>query len=205
VHDQSAGATVPGGPPARWRSVLPIAVTFLRVALVPVVLVLLAIGDELIAARWWAFWIFVLAALTDTFDGWTARRFGGVTAFGALADPLADKLLIVGTLASLALFAEVPWWIVGVVAVREAMVTALRVVVMRRSGVVVPATVWGKLKTVAQIVAVAAVILPLFPPIVAEALLLAAVALTVVSGVDYLMRAGALTRSAALDARLGVR
>jgi CDP-diacylglycerol---glycerol-3-phosphate 3-phosphatidyltransferase len=189
----------------RWRSALPTGVTFLRVALVPVVLVLLAVGDEFTTARWLAFWVFVFAALTDTFDGWVARRLGGVTAFGALADPLADKLLVVGTLASLALFAEVPWWIVMVVTAREVAVTMLRVVVLRRSGVVVPATIWGKVKTVAQIVAVAAVILPLLPAPAAARLLLAAVLLTVVSGLDYLVRAGALTRTAALDARMGLR
>ncbi len=194
-----------GGPvarPSRW-SWIPNAVTFLRVGLVPVVLVLLAVGDELTAARWWAFAIFVVAALTDTFDGWVARRLGGVTAFGALADPLADKLLVVGTLASLALFAEIPWWIVGVIAGREAIVTGLRVVVIRRAGVVVPATVWGKLKTVSQIVAVAAIILPLTGGLLVDALLALALGLTVVSGVDYLWRARTLVGRAALDVRMG--
>jgi CDP-diacylglycerol---glycerol-3-phosphate 3-phosphatidyltransferase len=199
------GARLPDRVADRWRSILPNGVTFLRVALVPVVLVLLAVGDEFTTARWLAFWVFVFAALTDTFDGWVARRLGGVTAFGALADPLADKLLVVGTLASLALFAEVPWWMVVVVTAREVAVTVLRVVVLRRSGVVVPATIWGKIKTVAQIVAVAAVILPLLPAAVADLLLLAAVVLTVVSGLDYLVRAGALTRTATLDARMGLR
>lgn len=193
---------VPVARPSRW-SWIPNAVTFLRVGLVPVVLVLLAVGDELTAARWWAFAIFVVAALTDTFDGWVARRLGGVTAFGALADPLADKLLVVGTLASLALFAEIPWWIVGVIAGREAIVTGLRVVVIRRAGVVVPATVWGKLKTVSQIVAVAAIILPLTGGLLVDALLALALGLTVVSGVDYLWRARTLVGRAALDVRMG--
>jgi len=76
--------------PRLGASWIPNAVTFLRAALVPLVLVLLAVGDEFVGARWWAFGVFVVAALTDTFDGWVARRLGGVTAFGALADPLAD-------------------------------------------------------------------------------------------------------------------
>jgi CDP-diacylglycerol--glycerol-3-phosphate 3-phosphatidyltransferase len=185
-----------------WRSIVPNAVTFLRAALVPLVLVLLAVGDELPAARWWAFAVFVGAALTDTFDGWVARRIQGVSAFGALADPLADKLLVVGTLASLALFAEVPWWVVGVIAGRELVVTALRLLVVRRAGVVVPATVWGKVKTVAQIVAIAAVILPLFDGLLVDALLFVAVALTVGSGVDYLWRARTLVGRAATDVRM---
>lgn len=190
------------GPSRRWAWI-PNAVTFLRVALVPIVLVLLAVGDELAVARWWAFVVFVIAALTDTFDGWVARRLGGVTAFGALADPLADKLLVVGTLASLALFGEVPWWVVGVIAGREAVVTGLRVVVVRRAGVVVPATVWGKLKTVSQIVAIAGIILPLTGGVLVDVLLAVAIGLTVMSGADYLWRARTLVGRAALDVRMG--
>jgi CDP-diacylglycerol--glycerol-3-phosphate 3-phosphatidyltransferase len=185
-----------------WRPWVPNAVTFLRAALVPLILVLLAVGDELTAARWWAFAVFVGAALTDTFDGWVARRIEGVTAFGAMADPLADKLLVVGTLASLALFAEIPWWIVLVIAGREAIVTALRVLVVRRAGVVVPATLWGKVKTVAQIVAVAAIILPLAGGVLVDGLLAIAIALTIGSGADYLWRARSLIGRAATDARM---
>lgn len=195
-----AGRATQDGP--SWRSLVPNAVTFLRAALVPLVLVLLAVGDELAAARWWAFAVFVGAALTDTFDGWVARRIQGVSAFGALADPLADKLLVVGTLASLALFAEVPWWVVAVIAGREVAVTAMRLFVVRRAGVVVPATVWGKIKTVAQIVAIAAVILPLVGGTVVDALLLVAIVLTVGSGVDYLWRARTLVGRAATDVRM---
>jgi CDP-diacylglycerol--glycerol-3-phosphate 3-phosphatidyltransferase len=185
-----------------WRPWIPNAVTFLRAALVPLILVLLAVGDELAAARWWAFAVFVGAALTDTFDGWVARRIEGVTAFGAMADPLADKLLVVGTLASLALFAEIPWWIVLVIAGREAVVTALRVLVVRRAGVVVPATMLGKVKTVTQIVATAAVILPVVDGLLVDGLLTVAVVLTVASGVDYLWRARTLVGRAAADARM---
>jgi CDP-diacylglycerol--glycerol-3-phosphate 3-phosphatidyltransferase len=185
-----------------WRPWIPNAVTFLRAALVPIILVLLAVGDEVIAARWWAFAVFVAAALTDTFDGWVARRLAGVTAFGAMADPLADKLLVVGTLASLALFAEIPWWVVMVIAGREVIVTVLRVLVVRRAGVVVPATAWGKIKTVAQIVAIAAIILPVVDGTLVAALLVVAIALTVGSGVDYLWRARTLVARAATDVRM---
>lgn len=187
---------------ATWRSTVPNAVTFLRAALVPIVLVLLAVGDELPAARWWAFGVFVGAALTDTFDGWVARRIQGVSAFGALADPLADKLLVVGTLASLALFAEVPWWVVLVISGRELIVTLLRVLVVRRAGVVVPATVWGKVKTVAQIVAIAAIILPVVGGALVQLLLAVALLLTVGSGLDYLWRARTLVGRAASDVRM---
>jgi CDP-diacylglycerol---glycerol-3-phosphate 3-phosphatidyltransferase len=196
--EPAAPRVAPRGP--SW---IPNAVTFLRAALVPLILVLLAVGDEWTAARWWAFVVFVLAALTDTFDGWVARRLRGVSAFGAFADPVADKLLIVGTLAALALFSEVPWWVAGVIAGREVVVTLLRVLVVRRSGVVVPATVWGKLKTVTQIVAVAAVILPLVDGVLVDVLVALAVALTIGSGFDYLWRARTLVGRAALDVRMG--
>ncbi len=194
-----------GDAPARQRGAawIPNAVTFLRAALVPLVLVLLAVGDELVSARWWAFGVFVGAALTDTFDGWVARRLGGVTAFGALADPLADKLLVVGTLASLALFSEVQWWVVLVIAGREAIVTLLRVVIVRRAGVVVPATKWGKLKTLSQIIAIGAIILPLTSGLFVDGLLGIAILLTIISGADYLWRARTLVGLAALDVRMG--
>lgn len=196
AHDRTRG------PDPSWRPWIPNAVTFLRAALVPLVLVLLAVGDEIVAARWWAFGIFVGAALTDTFDGWVARRIQGVSAFGAFADPLADKLLVVGTLASLALFAEIPWWIVLVIAGREAVVTVLRLLVVRRAGVVVPATPWGKVKTVAQIVAIAAVILPSVDGGPVMLLLGLAIVLTVGSGLDYLLRARTLVGRAAADLRM---
>jgi len=198
----TSGGRAPGRAGGSWRPWLPNAVTFLRAALVPIILVMLAVGDEIEGARWWAFAIFVGAALTDTFDGWVARRIEGVTAFGAMADPLADKLLVVGTLASLALFAEVPWWIVGVIAGREAIVTLLRVLVVRRAGVVVPATMWGKVKTVAQIVAIAAIILPLTGGAFVNGLLAVAILLTVGSGIDYLWRARALVQRASTDVRM---
>jgi len=202
---QSPSPAPPASPasPARGPSWIPNTVTFLRAALVPLILVLLAVGDELTAARWWAFLVFVFAALTDTFDGWVARRLRGVSAFGAFADPVADKLLIVGMLAALALFGELPWWVFMVVTGREALVTLLRVLVVRRSGVVVPATVWGKLKTVTQIIAVAAVILPITGGRLVDVLVGLAVVLTVGSGLDYLWRARTLVGRAALDVRMG--
>jgi CDP-diacylglycerol--glycerol-3-phosphate 3-phosphatidyltransferase len=198
VLDQSAGETVLSGPPARWRSVLPIAVTFLRVALVPVIAVLVLDGGT--GTRWWAFGVFVFAALTDTVDGWAARRWQGVTAFGAFADPLADKLLIVGTLLALTVVDAVSVWVVGVIAAREVAVTALRVLVVRRAGVVVSASIWGKLKTVAQLIAVGAIILPILTGVLVDGLLLVAVLLTIGSGLDYLRRAGPLLAAPVVQA-----
>jgi hypothetical protein len=77
-------------------------------------------------ARWWAFGIFVFAALTDSIDGWVARKMIGVTRWGQLADPAADKALIVGSLAILAYLERLPWWAVAVIVVREVAVTLQR-------------------------------------------------------------------------------
>lgn len=165
-----------------WAN-LPNAFTFLRVLLVPVVLWLLTLDS--VAAGWWAFAVFVFAAVTDSFDGWIARRYNGITRWGQLADPLADKLLVLGALASLALLGRLWWWAVGVILLREALVTALRVRLVRRLRLVLPASKWGKLKTVTQILAVSAYLAPPVGDAVADALLLLAVAATIASGVAY--------------------
>lgn len=159
--------------------------TLLRVFLVPVIAWLLLLdGDN---ARWWAFGIFVFAALTDSVDGWLARRMLGATRWGQLADPAADKALIVGSLAVLAAIGELPWWAVAVIVVREVAVTVQRTWLVRRD-VVMAASVWGKAKTVSQVVAVTLYLLPVAPDALAQASLWIAVVLTVGSGVEYAVR-----------------
>jgi CDP-diacylglycerol---glycerol-3-phosphate 3-phosphatidyltransferase len=176
-----------------WAN-LPNLLTLLRVLLVPVILWLLALDGETDAARWWAFAIFVFAALTDSIDGWVARRYNGVTRWGQLADPIADKILVIGSLASLAYVGELPWWAVNVIIAREVAVTALRVRLVRRLGLVMPASPWGKVKTVAQIVAVAAFLLPGLEGAAPQRLLDLAIVLTIWSGIEYAFRAGRLAR-----------
>jgi CDP-diacylglycerol--glycerol-3-phosphate 3-phosphatidyltransferase len=173
---------------------LPNAFTFLRAALVPVILWLLLLDGT--TARWWAFAIFTIAALTDTADGWVARRFGTVTPFGQLADPLADKLLVVGVLASLALVGEVPWWAVVVIVAREVAVTVLRTRLVKGLGLVMPASHSGKIKAVSQMIAIGAYLLPVLGGIVPDLLLYLAVLLTIWSGIDYGFQAGRLARAA---------
>lgn len=175
---------------------LPNAFTFLRALLVPVILWLLLAEGEGDALRWWAFWIFTFAALTDTADGWVARRYGTVTPFGQLADPLADKLLVGGALASLAIVGEVPWWAVVVILAREVGVTVLRTRLVQRQGLVMPASHSGKIKAVAQMIAIGAYLLPILGGPVPELLLYLAVVLTIWSGIDYGFQAGRLARAA---------
>ncbi len=171
---------------------LPNALTFLRALLVPVILWLLTLEGDV--TRWWAFGIFVFAAATDSIDGWVARRYHGVTRWGQLADPIADKLLIIGSLASLAYVGDLPWWAVNVIIAREVAVTLLRIRLVRRLDLVMPASGWGKAKTLSQVVAVGAYLVPPSPPVPREALLYVAVILTVWSGIEYAFRAGRLAR-----------
>jgi CDP-diacylglycerol---glycerol-3-phosphate 3-phosphatidyltransferase len=178
---------------------LPNLLTFLRALLVPVILWLLVADFGGDTARWWAFGIFVFAALTDSVDGWVARRYNGVTRWGQLADPIADKLLIIGSLASLAYVGDLPWWAVNVIVAREVAVTLLRVRLVRKLGLVMPASVWGKVKTVSQVIAVGAFLFPGAPQVFAQRLLYLAVVLTVWSGIEYAFRAGRLARGAKTD------
>jgi CDP-diacylglycerol---glycerol-3-phosphate 3-phosphatidyltransferase len=176
-----------------WLNV-PNGITFLRALLVPVILVLLAQRDH--ASRWWAFGIFVFAAATDSIDGWVARRWHGVTRWGQLADPIADKLLIVGSLVALAMFGDLPWWAVVVIVLREVAVTVLRLVLVRRYDLVMPASWWGKSKTISQVWALALYLAPGVSPTLRGVVLYVAIALTLWSGIDYAFRAGKLARDA---------
>ena len=163
------------------------ALTMLRALLVPVIAVFVFTDGD--TARWWAFAIFVFAALTDSIDGWVARRLIGITRWGQLADPIADKALIIGSLAVLAANGELPWWAVVIIIVREAAVTGLRIWLVRRD-VVLPAGKFGKAKTVSQVVAVTLYLLPAWPDSVKYWALVLAVVLTIASGVDYALRGG---------------
>ncbi|MEO2108731.1 MAG: CDP-diacylglycerol--glycerol-3-phosphate 3-phosphatidyltransferase [Actinomycetota bacterium] len=200
--DPRGGATAATAEPSPLN--LANAFTFLRVLLVPVIGVLLArsTGDAGTVTRWWAFGIFVFAALTDSIDGWVARRLVGVTRWGQLADPLADKLLIIGSLAILAALGELPWWAVLVIIAREVFVTWQRGSLLRDHDVVMPASVWGKVKTVTQVIAVT---LYLYPGVadVAFVALLVAVAATVGSGLEYLARVQRLRQEAVAAATGG--
>ncbi|HSJ43472.1 MAG TPA: CDP-diacylglycerol--glycerol-3-phosphate 3-phosphatidyltransferase [Euzebyales bacterium] len=159
--------------------------TALRVLLVPVIIVLLLADTTTTAV--WALILFVVASLTDTADGWLARRRGQVTRWGKLADPAADKILVLGVLATLVVTGDVPWWVLAVIALRELAVTVQRQVLLRRQ-IVMAASIWGKLKTVSQLIAIAMVIAPFVPDGIATAALYVAVVLTIGSGLDYAVR-----------------
>lgn len=164
--------------------------TMLRIGLVPVFLVLLFVGDGHDTAwRIAATGVFAVAAITDRIDGQLARRYGLVTDFGKLADPIADKALIGAALVGLSLLGDLSWWVTGIIAARELGITALRFAVLRHA--VIPASRGGKAKTLMQTFAIGAYLLPLpegATPI-AVTLMGLAVLLTVVTGLDYVVQA----------------
>lgn len=184
-----------GEPPGATsaHAVMPNALTVLRGALVPLIVVLLFVGGD--AARWWAAAIFAFAAATDSLDGWVARRYRVESRWGKLADPVADKVLIIGSLGALAWLGELPWWAVAVIVAREVAVTVQRQVLLGR-GLVMPASVFGKAKTVSQVVAVTLYLVPAVPGVVATVALWIAVILTVASGLEYALRGEKRVRDA---------
>ncbi|WP_290370740.1 CDP-diacylglycerol--glycerol-3-phosphate 3-phosphatidyltransferase [Ruania suaedae] len=174
---------------------LPNVLTMLRIALVPVFVVLL--WQDTSTMRLAALGVFVAAAITDKLDGSIARARGIVTDFGKIADPFADKLLTGSAFVVLSVLGDVPWWVTVLILVREIGITVLRFVMVRRS--VMAASNGGKLKTVLQVIAICLLILPaqalLGDPVGAVVsvaglvVLYAATAVTVVTGVDYCWRA----------------
>ncbi|MEU6644843.1 CDP-diacylglycerol--glycerol-3-phosphate 3-phosphatidyltransferase [Saccharomonospora sp. NPDC046836] len=164
--------------------------TLSRLVLVPLFVLALFAGDG--TDPWWRYVataIFAVAALTDRVDGWVARKYSLITNFGKIADPIADKALIGAALVGLSVLGELPWWVTIVIAVRELGVTLLRFWVIRHG--VIPASRGGKAKTLAQVVAIGLFLLPLPAAVdpVLWVLLGVALVLTVVTGLEYTIRA----------------
>ena len=164
--------------------------TVLRILLVPVFLVALFMdGGDSTGWRIAATTIFAVAAITDRIDGQLARKYGLVTDFGKMADPIADKALIGAALVGLSVLGDLSWWVTGIIAARELGITLMRFAVLRHG--VIPAGRGGKLKTLVQSLAIGLYLAPLpegFAPFSA-ALMALAVVLTVATGLDYVIQA----------------
>jgi CDP-diacylglycerol---glycerol-3-phosphate 3-phosphatidyltransferase len=172
------------------------ALTVARLVMVPIfVALLLSARGERDGWRLAATAVFVLASLTDRFDGEVARRRGTVTDFGKIADPIADKALTGAALISLSSIGDLPWWVTVVILAREIGITLLRFWVIRRG--VLAASRGGKVKTLLQVVAIGLYLLPLSGPLASlrAYLMGAAVIITLVTGVDYVARAIRLRRA----------
>jgi CDP-diacylglycerol---glycerol-3-phosphate 3-phosphatidyltransferase len=185
-------------PPAAQASAWNVAngLTALRLLLVPVFgWLLLADAGHDGGLRVLAAAAFAVAALTDRVDGELARRWGLVTDVGKIADPIADKALMGTALVGLSVLGDLAWWVTVVVLVREIGITVLRFVVIRHG--VMPAGRGGKAKTALQALAVTLYLFPLPAGWHAVAMVAmgAAVAVTVLTGLDYLLKAWRLTRT----------
>jgi CDP-diacylglycerol---glycerol-3-phosphate 3-phosphatidyltransferase len=175
-------------------------ITTVRILLAPLFIwMLLADAGELGLLRYLAAALFIVAIATDSVDGILARRQNLVTNVGKLLDPIADKVLTGGALVALSLLNELWWWVTIVILVRELGITAFRFAVLRNR--VVAASPGGKLKTVIQSVAISLYLVPLWVFLgdwmhwVNGVVMGAALVLTVLTGIDYLVKAVRVSRS----------
>ena len=185
--------------PSPWN--IANVVTMVRIALVPVFAWALLVDDGTsVTWRLVATGIFAAAALSDKIDGYLARSRGLVTDLGKILDPIADKALVGSALVLLWWpLGELPWWVPVVILARELGITVMRMAMLRYA--VMPASRGGKIKTVLQIVAILLFLLPLahLPQavlVVAWIAMGAAVVVTVVTGVDYLVQGWRIRRDA---------
>ncbi len=166
---------------------LPNKLTIFRVILIPFFVVLL-LFDITAYDKWIALTIFIIASLTDFLDGHIARKYNLVTNFGKFMDPLADKLLVCSAMICLVELARIPAWVVIIIIAREFIISGFRLVASD-NGVVIAASYWGKFKTVFQMLMICLMIADLEPlTLVTQIIMWVALALTVVSLVDYLIK-----------------
>jgi CDP-diacylglycerol---glycerol-3-phosphate 3-phosphatidyltransferase len=166
-------------------------ITYLRIALVPVVMALVLTGDDLRYAYVAGALLFAIAAVTDFFDGLLARRWAQTSDLGSFLDTTADKLLVTGALVALVAVGRASAWIAFLIIGREILIMGLRGAVAA-DGTVMRPSIWGKLKAAVQFAAITLAIVrasakvgPLYPD---QWAMLAAAAFTIGSAVDYLAR-----------------
>ena len=162
-----------------FPATLPNVLTVLRILLVPVLVVALleqTPNGDVVAAV-----VFAIASATDFVDGYLARAQGQVTTFGKVMDPIADKLLIIAALVALVSLDRLAAWVAMVIIAREVAVTVARM----QASEVIPAASWGKAKTAVQVLAIFFLILLDPTPVWVDGLVLAAVAVTILSGLDF--------------------
>jgi len=166
---------------------LPTWITVSRLAGVPLLLWWLS-GEPTEGDRWLSLAVFLLAAGTDWLDGYLARKLNQVTDLGKFLDPLVDKLLVLAPLLLLVEMGRIPAWSVFVILARELTIAGWRVNQTSISG----ANLWGKLKTVSQIAAIALLLAPVMDAYAIWAIgaFWISVALTLISGAIYLLPAG---------------
>lgn len=191
----------PAASSEKWRQIIPNALTIARIILVPVFIALMIMQHMRgsVSLLIVSLVVFCIASYTDHLDGKLARRWQVVSDFGKLVDPIADKALMISAFVLLSLFQNLWWWFTAVVILREVAVTLLRMYLLR-SGVVLPASKGGKIKTSLQILMVflwmlAGICYPFNTQVgvvvmyLAIAVLIAAFVATVLSGLVYFLDA----------------
>ncbi|MCH5266777.1 MAG: CDP-diacylglycerol--glycerol-3-phosphate 3-phosphatidyltransferase [Lachnospiraceae bacterium] len=168
---------------------LPNKITMLRVIMIPFFVAFMLVPG-IPFGKYIAVGIFILASLTDTLDGYLARKYNLISNFGKFMDPLADKLLVSSALICFVALHTMPAWVVIIIISREFIISGFRLVASD-AGVVIAASWWGKVKTVVQMVMSVVLILnfdiSVFH-ILEQVLIYSALVLTVVSLVDYLVK-----------------
>ena len=165
---------------------LPNKLTCVRMAMIPFFVLFMYLTFP--SARIIALVIFIAASLTDTADGYIARKYNLVTDFGKFMDPLADKLLVCSAMICLVGSDELPAWIVIIIIAREFIISGFRLVAAD-NGIVIAASWWGKIKTICQMVMIVVILLNIDALRPLELVLIAAATvLTVVSLADYIIK-----------------
>lgn len=181
--------------------------TIFRIILVPIMVIIpyLNLQGSFYGLPYTYFWmllIFIVASITDKLDGYIARSRNQVTTFGKFLDPLADKILVLSALVLLVELDKIPAWIPIIVLAREFLVSGYRLIAVEKGGKVIAASIWGKLKTVTQMLAI---ILIMFDKnafaqcfngtlsgaefglnIISTIMLIISVIATIFSGIDYM-------------------
>ena len=167
---------------------LPNKLTILRVIMIPFFVFFLLSGVGGSASKWIALVIFAAASITDTLDGYIARRDNLITDFGKFMDPLADKLLVCSAMICMIPLGKLQAWFVIVIIAREFIISGFRLVASD-NGIVIAASYWGKFKTTFQMIAVVLLIIQIPAlSLVTSAVVWIALILTVISLVDYIAK-----------------
>lgn len=167
----------------------PNKLTVARMILVPFLVVFMLTGWGGEANRWICLAIFVVASVTDWFDGHLARKYNLITNFGKFMDPLADKLLVCSAMICMIELDRLPAWVVIIIIGREFIISGFRLIAAE-NGVVIAANYWGKFKTVSQMIMIILLIVDFGGvfAILTEVFIWLSVALTVISLLTYIMQ-----------------
>lgn len=168
----------------------PNKLTIARVIMIPFFVTFLMYDIAGDAGKWIALVIFIAASITDTLDGYIARKYHLVTNFGKFMDPLADKLLVCSALICFTATGKLAAWITIIIIAREFIISGFRLVAAD-NGIVIAASYWGKFKTVSQMIMIILMIMDIqnaaFQTLITVFIVIA-VALTLISLADYIMK-----------------